>query len=153
MVRSIEDRKRYADLLEAVPTFRTCSRGSLEQFVAENVSEVTCNPGSVLTQGAQGDWRLIVLVSGSALMTSEDDICTALAPGDYFGGPAAVGRPGPTSVVTAISEVRALVVGPQACQALTQQALRPRVSVLGTLQTTARAAARRRHRREVLVRA
>jgi hypothetical protein len=146
MVRSVADRKRYADLLAEVPNFEGCSRTELEQFLAEHASEVSCPAGGLVSQELRNERRLIVVIEGTATMVAPDGIETALEPGDYFGGRYPAERIAPGIVVTARSEVHALVIGPQAFCALPS-----RSGSHSVLRTTTRFRARRQHRREVLV--
>jgi CRP-like cAMP-binding protein len=151
MVRSETERKRCAEFLGAVPGFTARSQNELEQFVAEHASEVSCPAGAVVTQNSQGESRLILLLSGTAVLTTSDEIETALVPGDYFGGSSA-SRNGPPSTVTAIGDVHALVIGRQAFQSWSSMhADHRRAPTLGALRSTTKRAVQRRRRQAVLV--
>jgi CRP-like cAMP-binding protein len=151
MVRSSEDRKRYAEILGSVPAFQGYSTSSIEQFVAEHASEVTCPAGGLLAQSANGERRLIVVDAGSAVMWFDDDVCTVLHAGDYFGGTGTLQHAGPPATAIAITDVHAIVIGPQALAMLPSKAHPSRTPVLESLQSTAKSAARTHRRRRVLV--
>jgi hypothetical protein len=110
MVRNLADRKIYADFLGAVPGFENWSRNTLEDFLVEHASEVTCRAGAVLHRGGTLDARLIVLLEGSAVMGFDDEISCALVAGDYFGAPSRAAHPSQGCTVTAMGDVRALVI-------------------------------------------
>jgi CRP-like cAMP-binding protein len=154
MVRNLADRKVYADFLAAVPGFENWSRNSLEEFLTEHASEVTCPAGATLHQGGVHEARLIVLLDGSAVMSYDDEVSCALVAGDYFGAPNRADHPSQVSTVTAIGDVRALVIGHAAIKAAGANALGHRRygdDRRGALSTAALRVARRTRQRDTLV--
>jgi CRP-like cAMP-binding protein len=109
-VHALADRKDYADFLELIPAFSTCTRDKLEEFVNYGVVKVRCAAGKTLSPQTEQEQNLYVLVAGSALLNA-GDVVIELEPGDYFGRePARQHRPA-TSVL-ALTDIELLFIDP-----------------------------------------
>jgi CRP-like cAMP-binding protein len=152
-VHALADRKRYADFLEVIPAFSTCTRMILEEFVTHDMLKVHCAADKMLCLQTPRDQNFYVLVAGSALLDAGDDVITSLEPGDYFGTHPAHQHHLVASVV-AMSDIEVLVITPRDVTQLAQASSRYRhpskIEWRIQLNTTTRRASRRSHRRTVL---
>lgn len=124
-MHTLADRQDYADFLEVIPAFSCCTRTVLEEFVDHGAVKVRCGAGKTLSPQTQQDQNLYVLVAGSAVLKSDDDVAIALEPGDYF-GTNPVHHHQLTASVVALSNVEVLVFNPQEVARLRQASSRDR---------------------------
>jgi CRP-like cAMP-binding protein len=151
-VQTSADRQDYVDFLEVIPTFSSCTRKVLKEFVTLDMIKVGCAAGEVLPEIHQ-DQNLYVLVAGSAILDAGDDVLIALEPGDYFGRISARRHLVLTSVL-AVSDIELLVINPHEVAQLEQASSRDRhpseIEWRIELPTTTKRVSRRNHRRSVL---
>ena len=153
-VHTLTDCKDYADFLETIPAFASCTRDVLEEFVSRGVVKVHCTAGKKLNPLTDHEQNLYVLASGSALLNADDDVAIALEPGDYFGRSPARRHHVVASVV-AVSDVEILVINPREVARLRQASSRDRhpSKIEWNIEppAAARRSFRRSHRRAALV--
>jgi CRP-like cAMP-binding protein len=142
----------YVELLEEVPSLSNCTRDVLADFVAHSAIKAHCDAGKVLC-GLEQDHNLYVLTSGSAALHVGPDIVVHLEPGDYFGQES--GRHHKLGgTVVAVTDVEAIIVGPQDIAQLEYASCRDRhPSRIGWKleRSTPTQRRRRTHRRNVMV--
>jgi CRP-like cAMP-binding protein len=119
------DCRDYADILEAIPAFSTCTRSVIEEFVAVGANKAHFAAGKTLRPRSLHDQNLCVVVSGSLLLNAGDDVVISLEPGDYFGKNAGR-RLRLASSVVAVSDVELLVITPRQITALEEASSRSR---------------------------
>lgn len=153
-MHTLADREDYADILEVIPAFSSCTRNVLDEFVNYSVVKVHCAAGGTFSSESGRDENLYVLVSGSALLDAGDGVFVALEPGDYFGTSPARQHQLVTSVA-ARTDIEVLVINPlevaRLARASSMDRHPSRVDWRSELRTTTRRAERRTHRRAVLV--
>jgi hypothetical protein len=153
-VHTLADRKHYADYLETIPVFSSCSREVLESFVTSGVVKVHCWAGKKLSPLADGDQNLYVVATGSAILHAGDDVTVDLEPGDYFGQTPQRRHHIGASVV-AVTDVEILVINPQEVAWLQQASSRYRhpskTEWQNKMPAVPRRSFRRTHRRGALV--
>jgi hypothetical protein len=110
-VRSIAETKSYTDMLGEIPALSNCTKEVLDEFAASDHHVVRSAAGTELRSPADPDQSLYVLVGGSALLETEDHVCVALEPGDYFGGAAARRHQNVIASVVAAEDAEFLVIG------------------------------------------
>src|SRR5580704_13374592 len=84
-MHTLADRKHFADFLQDIPAFASCTRNVLDEFVTHGVVKVRCGAGMTLSPHTDEDLNLYILAEGSALLSVGDDVVVTLEPGDYFG--------------------------------------------------------------------
>jgi hypothetical protein len=151
-VQTSADRQDYVDFLRDIPTFSSCTRNVLKEFVTLDMIKVGCAAGEVLSE-IHLDQNLYVLVAGSAILDAGDDVLIALEPGDYF-GPISARRYLLVSSVLAVSDIELIVISPDEVTQLEQASARDRhpseIPWRIELPTTTKRESRRNHRRSVL---
>lgn len=116
--------REYADFLEAIPAFSSCTRDVLEDFVDHHVVKVHCVAGKKLSPLTEQEQNLYVLASGSAQLKT-DDTAVDLEAGDYF-GKSSDRRHYIVASVVALTDIEILVVNPDEVDRLRQSSSRDR---------------------------
>jgi CRP/FNR family transcriptional regulator, cyclic AMP receptor protein len=97
------------DLLKSVPLFAGCSKSELRQL-ASSTDEVDLREGYVLMREGRPGREFFVLIDGTVRVTAKDKDVAELSGGDWFGEIALLTKVPRTATITAISDVRALVL-------------------------------------------
>ncbi len=97
------------DLLRSVPLFAGCSKSELRQL-ASSTDEVDLREGYVLMREGRPGREFFVLIDGTVRVTAKDKDVAELSGGDWFGEIALLTKVPRTATITAISDVRALVL-------------------------------------------
>ena len=97
------------DLLRSVPLFAGCSKSELRQL-ASSTDEVDLREGYVLRREGRPGREFFVLIDGTVRVTAKDKDVAELSGGDWFGEIALLTKVPRTATITAISDVRALVL-------------------------------------------
>jgi CRP-like cAMP-binding protein len=140
------------ELLEGIPSFERCTEDVLQDFVRHSAITARCEAGKVLC-GLLQDHNLYVLLHGTAELHVGPDVVITLKPGDYVGRDADRLHKMAGTVV-AVTDVEALVVGPQDLAQLEYASCRDRhPSKVGWRleRSTPTQHRRRAHRRSVMV--
>ena len=120
------------DMLKAVPLFADCDEKQLD-FIATQVDEVDFVAGRDLCgEGAAGG-EFFVILSGTAEVRRQGRHLRELGPGDFFGEIALLDGGPRTATVTALSEMKCLVLSRGQFHNVIRQNALIAVSVLQTL--------------------
>ena len=111
-MQTVADTISFADILGDIPHFSGCSRDVLSEFVSGGAFILHAGPGTELRPQNDASRNLYVLVTGSAVLDTDDDVHVTLEPGDYFGGQSGHLHTVNASVV-AVEDVEVLVIGPE----------------------------------------
>jgi CRP-like cAMP-binding protein len=114
--------KNQTDFLQTIPSFSSCSRDVLEEFVTHSVVKVHCAEGKKLNPLTEDEQNLYVVARGLALLTTHD-VTVTLEPGDYFGKSPGHAHHIPSTVV-AVSDIELLVLNPSEVARLQQASSR-----------------------------
>ena len=98
------------DLLKSVPLFSECSKGDLRRLAAI-ADEIELREGTVLTREGRAGREFFVLVAGSVRVTRKGRKLADLGAGSWVGEIALLTTSPRTATATAISPVKALVIG------------------------------------------
>jgi CRP-like cAMP-binding protein len=124
-MHTLADREHYADFLQDIPAFASCTRNVLNEFVTHGVVKVRCGAGMTLSPHTDEDLNLYILAEGSALLSVGGDAFVTLEPGDYFGRTPSR-RHHLTASVVALSEIAVLVINPADIASLERASCRDR---------------------------
>jgi CRP/FNR family transcriptional regulator, cyclic AMP receptor protein len=102
-------RKGKTDLIRKIPLFSECSRAELEA-VATVADELHLPAGRVLIQQGDVGRELFVLVDGKVEVEQDGKPIGTRSSGDFLGEIAVVTRRPRTATVTALTDVRVLVL-------------------------------------------
>ena len=97
------------DLLKSVPLFAGCTKSELKQL-ASSTDEVDLREGYLLMREGRPGREFFVLIDGDVRVTVKDKKVADLSGGDWFGEIALLTKVPRTATITAISDVRALVL-------------------------------------------
>jgi CRP-like cAMP-binding protein len=97
---------------QAVPLFASISKKGIHALV-QAADEVDLAAGKVLV--TEGEWgrHLYVILRGTAEVTKDGKRLRELIPGDFFGEMAFLANSRRTATITARSDMRVMVLGPQ----------------------------------------
>jgi CRP/FNR family transcriptional regulator, cyclic AMP receptor protein len=102
----------FVRLLGSIPLFSSVSKKGLRALVVAT-DQIEVAPGKVIVREGGYDRDFFVIVSGSVRVSRKGRKLATLGPGDFFGEISLVG-PGPrTATVTAETDTKLLVLGPQ----------------------------------------
>src|SRR5690349_16428935 len=101
--------KAKTELLKSVPLFEHCSKRELAR-IAAITDEIAVEAGNVLiTEGERGR-EFFVIVSGEVEVRRNGRKRATLGPGTYFGEIALLSQKPRTATVTAVTQLRLLVI-------------------------------------------
>ena len=106
--------------LKAVPIFAHCTDRQLA-FIVTQVEDMEFKVGKVLCREGQSGADFFILLSGEAAVTRGGQGVATMQPGDFFGEIALVDGGKRTASVTATTDCRCLVLGPQQFQNVLHQ--------------------------------
>jgi CRP-like cAMP-binding protein len=97
---------------QAVPLFASISRKGIRALV-QAADEIDLPAGKVLVR--EGEWgrHLYVILRGTAEVTKDGKRLRELIPGDFFGEMAFLSGARRTATITARSDMRVMILGPQ----------------------------------------
>jgi CRP-like cAMP-binding protein len=102
-------RKTKVELLKRIPLFAECSKSELEA-ISRVADELTLPAGRVvMRQGARGR-ELVVLVDGEATVERDGATVATIRGGDFLGELALITGKPRTATVTALTDLRTLVL-------------------------------------------
>ena len=145
--------KSYDEMLGMIPALSSCSSEVLEAFASRGEARQNFAAGETLWTQTSGDEGLYVVVTGSAVLDTDDGISVVLESGDYFGGPSG-SRFGLNASVFALEDLEVLIVHPQELSQLKRASSRSRhpsnIEWRSELPVPSTRFARRRARHSVL---
>ena len=103
-------RDAWLDHLAQVPLFAECDKRQL-QHVAAATSEISVDPGKVLTREGEAGHECFIIVSGTATVTRGGETLATLGDGAVVGELAPLTGGPRTATVTADSAMEVLVIG------------------------------------------
>lgn len=105
---------------QAVPLFASISKKGLRGLV-QAADEVDLPAGKVLVR--EGDWgrHLYVILRGTAEVTKDGKRVRELIPGDFFGEMAFLANSRRTATITARSDMRVMILGPQQLEVILEK--------------------------------
>lgn len=98
-------------LLRRVPAFAACTDRELAQ-IDRLVDDWAVSPGTILMREGSRGHEAFMIIDGRATVSIGDDVLTELGPGEFLGELSMVDHEPRTATVTALTEMRLLVVGP-----------------------------------------
>jgi len=102
-------RQTKVELLKRIPLFAECSKSELEA-ISRVADELTLSAGRVvMRQGARGR-ELVVLVDGEATVERDGATVATIRGGDFLGELALITGKPRTATVTALTDLRTLVL-------------------------------------------
>ncbi len=101
--------RQHLEHLARVPLFSSCSKRELAQL-ASRTTEVSVPAGRVLVREDTPGYEFFVIVSGRAQVTRGGRLVAELGTGDFFGELALLDRGPRDATVTAVTDVRAIVL-------------------------------------------
>jgi CRP/FNR family transcriptional regulator, cyclic AMP receptor protein len=102
-------RDQKVELIKHAPLFANCSKRELQE-IAHLADEIDLREGKEMTRQGERGREFFVLLEGEADVTKGDRSINRLGKGDFFGEIALVTHMPRTASVTAMSDVRVLVV-------------------------------------------
>jgi CRP-like cAMP-binding protein len=121
-MNTVADTRTYAEILQDIPAFSSCTPDALDHFVTERVFAMHTASGREICSRTNMSHNLYVVVAGSALLDA-GDVRVALEPGDYFGGDSGHHDTLAASVV-AEEDTEVLVISPEELARLQRAASR-----------------------------
>jgi CRP-like cAMP-binding protein len=105
---------------QAVPLFASISKKGIRALV-QAADEVDLSAGKTLVR--EGEWgrHLYVILRGTAEVTKDGKKVRELVPGDFFGEMAFVSGEARTATITARSDMRVMILGPQQLEVILEQ--------------------------------
>jgi CRP-like cAMP-binding protein len=97
---------------QAVPLFASISKKGIRALV-QAADEVDLSSGKVLVRENEWGRHLYVILRGTAEVTKEGKRLRELVPGDFFGEMAFLSGARRTATITARSDMRVMILGPQ----------------------------------------
>ncbi len=125
----------------AVPLFGALSQREL-RTVVQAASEVDEPAGKVLAKEGEEGREMFVLIRGTARVSRAGRKMRDLGPGDFFGELAMLTRGTRSATVTATSDVRLFVLGPQEFERVAGENSKIAVGMLAAVATRLRDAER-----------
>jgi CRP/FNR family transcriptional regulator, cyclic AMP receptor protein len=120
------------EAMAKVPLFSRCSRSELRR-IARLADEIDLAPGRTLTkEGARGR-EFFILLEGTADVRSDTRLLASVGPGDFLGEIALVTNLPRTATVTALTPIRALVIGHREFRELLRQSPQIQTKILEAL--------------------
>jgi CRP-like cAMP-binding protein len=119
-------------LLKSIPLFSACDDKQLA-FIATQVGELDFATGRDLCREGASGGEFFVILKGTAEVRRQGRHLRELGPGDFFGEIALLDGGPRTATVTALSEMRCLVLSRSEFQNVMRQNALIAVSVLQTL--------------------
>jgi len=125
------------EMLEKVPLFRGLSRKHLEQ-VGRLADEIDVRTGTQLVTAGERGHQLFVIVDGRAAARVSRGRTVRLGPGEFFGEMSLVDGGPCSATVSAVTDMRLLVVGHREFWALLNAAPPLVAKIMGTLSRRVR---------------
>lgn len=126
------------EMLKTIPLFADCDDRQLD-FIATQVDEVDFVAGRDLCREGAGGGEFFVILSGTAEVRRQGKHLRELGPGDFFGEIALLDGGPRTATVTALSDMKCLVLSRGQFHNVIRQNALIAVSVLQTLGERLRA--------------
>ncbi len=120
------------DLIGGVGLFAGCSKKELGQ-VATAADELALPAGAVLMREGERGREFVVIVDGEVEVTKDGSSLRTMGPGEFAGEIALVADVPRTATVTALTQVRILVLSDQAFQRLIRETPSIAAKVLAVL--------------------
>ena len=98
-------------LLRRIPAFAACSDRELGE-IDRLVDDWTVDAGTVLMREGSRGHEAFMIIDGRASVAIDGEVLTELGPGEFLGELSMVDHEPRTATVTAVTEMRLLVVGP-----------------------------------------
>jgi CRP-like cAMP-binding protein len=123
---------------QAVPLFGTISKKGIRALV-QAADEIDLSAGKVLVR--EGEWgrHMYVVLRGTAEVTKGGKKLRELVPGDFFGEMAFLSGAARTATVTARSDMRVMVLGPQQLEVILEDEPKLARAMLETMAQRVRA--------------
>ena len=100
------------DHLAAIPLFGGCTKDEL-QLISQKAERVTFSPGQVLTKQGSLGYEFFVITEGEAEVSRDGTVVATLGPGQYAGELALLDREPRNATVTAITDMKVILLGYQ----------------------------------------
>jgi CRP-like cAMP-binding protein len=144
-MRSRQSKSDPLSLLAAVPLFRGCSKSELKQIdQASTMAEFPA--GSVMCKQGQSGHELMVVVAGTARVEIDGNEVNQLGAGEFIGELSLLDGGPRSATVTAIDDVRALVLAPREFSQLLRDVPTIGIKLLATLASRFRSVEAAAHR-------
>ena len=105
-------RQPPVDHLKSLEQFSACSKAQLRE-VARLAEHVEVGQGEIVVREGRNDRELFLILSGTVEVTQAGRRVNALGPCDFFGEVGALNRSPRGATVTALSDLKLLVIGPR----------------------------------------
>ncbi len=105
-------RQPPVDHLKSLEQFRACSKAQLRE-VARLAEHVEVGQGEIVVREGRNDRELFLILAGTVEVTQAGRRVNALGPCDFFGEVGALNRSPRGATVTALSDLKLLVIGPR----------------------------------------
>ena len=131
--------KQVLESLAAQPVFAKCTKKELEG-VARLGTEITVDPGYVLTREGRRGYEFFVIVEGEASCTIDDREVATLEPGDFFGEMALLEQATRSATVVAATPMKVIVIDSREFSGMLGEAPHAAVAIMKKLSGRLRTA-------------
>ena len=119
--------------LSQIPLFAGLSRRDLE-LVSRHADEATVRAGTVIMREGERAMEVLVIVEGTAQVTSEGNVIAELGPGDVVGEIGVAARQPRNATVEAVTDLRVVAMFGPEYQELAEDVTELRARVLAIIE-------------------